>query len=598
MAESPNMSALDLVTYKILSGGSRIKDTYQVFRISVDYALNRIPEASISMLDGDVAEKDFEAANSNDFVPGKEIEITAGYDGEDKTIFKGIVVSMRLSLDSDRGSVLEITCRDKAILMTEVRKNAYYSKEKDSDIISTLIGNHAGLSSDADATSFTHPELVQYDTTDWDFMMIRADVNGLVAAVNQGKVSVKKPDTSASPVLKLTYGVDLIKFEADLNAVDQTTGVDAFAWDPATQKIANGSGSEPSMPAIGNINSKKLGTDLGVDKEMLVTSAQVDMALLKAWADARLMKTRLSGLTGSATFLGSSLVLPNSIVDISGVGDRFSGHAYVSAVSHLIYEGKWTTEIRFGMDGGWFAAKPNINSLPAGGLTPQVGGLMIGKVKKLDGDPGNENKIQVTLPMMQDDTNAIWARLTSYYATNKKGNFFIPEIDDEVVLGFLNNDPNYPIILGSLYSSKNPPPYDLTADNFTKALVTKSGCKIEIDDEKKIINIQTPGSNKITFSDEDKAITLADQNGNSIKTSNDGITITDKSSNKIAMSASGIEISSTSNIKISSSGGDVTVSGLNVTNSAEIAMKSSGQASAEFSASGQTTIKGAIVMIN
>jgi Rhs element Vgr protein len=598
MADSPNKTAKDLVSYKILSGGSQIKDIYQVFRITVDYALNIIPTAIISLIDGDVAEKDFVAANSDDFIPGQEIEIQAGYDGDTQTIFKGIVVSMRISLDAEQGSVLEITCRDKAILMTSTRKNAYYSKVKDSDIISTLVGNHSGLTADVDATEFEHTELVQYDSTDWDFMMIRADVNGLVASLQQGKVSVKKPDSNSSPVLSLNYGLDIIEFEANLNAVQQTNGIEAYGWDATSQAIVNSSGSEPSTPGIGNISGKKIGSDLGVDKEMLITSAQVDKTLLKSWADARLMKTRLSSLTGSATFLGSSLVFPNSIIQIAGVGDRFSGQAFVSAVTHLIYEGKWTTEIRFGMEDEWFAAKPDVNSLPASGLTTAIGGLMIGKVKKLDGDPQNENRIQVILPMMQDDTNAVWARLASYYSTNGKGNFFIPEINDEVVIGFLNNDPNYPVIMGSLYSSKNLPPYSITADNFTKAIVTKSDCKIEFDDEKKVINIQTPGGNKITFSDEDKSIILTDQNSNSIKTSTEGITIQDNNNNKITMSSSGIEINSTSNIKISSSGADVTVSGLNVTTSADISMKSTGNASAEFSASGQTTIKGAMVMIN
>ena len=223
---------------------------------------------------------------------------------------------------------------------------------------------------------------------------------------------------------------------------------------------------------------------------------------------------------------------------------------------------------------------------------------MIGKVKQLDQDPLNENRILVVLPMMQDDNNAIWVRIATYYATNKKGNFFIPEIDDEVVIGFLNSDPNSPIILGSLYSSKIPPPYELTADNFTKAIVTKNDCKIEFDDDKKIITIQTPGENEIVISDDAKGITAKDQNKNTITTNADGISIKDSNSNEIVMSAAGIEIKSSSDIKLSTSAGDVTIAGLNITNTAQVAIKSSGQASAEISASGQTTIKGAMVMIN
>lgn len=598
MADSPNKQAKDLVTFKILSNGSQIKDTYQVFEISVDYALNRIPAAVIKLQDGNVAEKDFEVSNSGDFVPGTEIEIQAGYDNDDNTIFKGIVVSMRLVLDSDQGSVLEITCRDKAILMTEARNNAYYTKTKDSNIISNLIGNYSGLTADVTATSYEHKELVQYDATDWDFMMIRADVNGMVAAINQGKISITAPAVNSSAVLSLTYGVDLMEFEADLNAIDQTPSVKAVAWNMSTQQIINGAGKKPSISKIGNLSGDKLGSSLGVNDETLRTSGLVEEAFLTSWASARLLKSRLSSLTGSATFTGSSLVQPNSTVELSGVGDRFSGTAFVSAVAHSIHDGLWTTEIKIGLDQEWFASKPNVNPLPASGLTPQVGGLMIAKVKQLDKDPDNEHRIQVTLPLMEDDNVAIWARLANYYASNQFGNFFIPEIDDEVILGFLNNDPNYPIILGSLYSSKNAPPYPLTAENYTKAIVTKAKNKIEFDDEKKIITIQTPGGNIVTLTDEDKAVTVVDQNGNSIKTSTDGITMEDKNSNKIAMSGSGIEISSNSNIKLSSSGGDITVSGNNITNSANMAMKSTGNASAEFSASGQTTIKGAMVMIN
>jgi len=222
---------------------------------------------------------------------------------------------------------------------------------------------------------------------------------------------------------------------------------------------------------------------------------------------------------------------------------------------------------------------------------------MIAKVKQLNDDPAGENRILVTLPMMQDDKNGIWARLASFYATNKKGSFFIPEVNDDVVLGFLNSDPNYPIILGSLYSSENPPPYELSDENSTKALVTKEGCKIEFDDEKKVVNIETPGKNKISISDEDKGVTIVDENKNSITTDGEGITMEDSNGSRIIMSDSGIEIHSSSDLKLTATS-DISVSGINITNYAKASMKSTGLASAELSASGNTIIKGAVVMIN
>lgn len=597
MAESPNLKARDNVSVEILSAGKPIKDTYQVLKILVDYELNIIPTASISLIDGNVAQQDFPAANSDDFIPGKEIEIQAGYDGENKTIFKGIVVNMHLSLDSNVGSVLEISCQDKAILMTQARQNSFYTNQKDSDIISSLIGNHSELVADVEATTHKHNELIQYNTTDWDFMMIRADVNGLVVSINHREISVQPPNVSAEALLSLTYGVDILEFEADLNAVDQVPTVDAVAWDMSKQSITIQSGQEPSTNAIGNLSGKQLGSELGVAAETLRTSANIKADMLKNWANARLLKSRLSSFKGSVTFIGYSDIWPNSIVELKSMGDRFSGNAFVSAVSHLIEDGNWTTEASFGMDEEWFASRPKVNPLPAAGLNPEFGGLMVGLVKKLDEDPENQSRIQVKLPLMQDDNSGIWARLSSYYATGQKGNFFIPEINDEVIIGFFNNDPSQPVILGSLYSSKNTAPYSLTAENNFKAIVTKAGNKIEFDDDKKIITIQTPDDNSITISDDDKGITLKDQNGNTVTTDTDGIILKDSNSNLIEMSVSGITIKSSKSLNLEA-GTDVKISGINITNSAQAAMKSSGNASAEFSASGTTTIKGALVMIN
>ena len=247
------------------------------------------------------------------------------------------------------------------------------------------------------------------------------------------------------------------------------------------------------------------------------------------------------------------------------------------------------------------------------GLVGGYNGLMIGKVKQLDQDPDNQYRIMVTLPLMQDDSTGIWARLSTFYATNTAGNFFIPEIGDEVVIGFLNGDPRYPIVLGAMYSSSNTAPYDLTADNYTKAFVTKALNKIEFDDEKKVITVTTPGGNEAIMDDDQKSVTIQDQNSNSVVLNEDGITLKDKSGNKIVMSSSGIEINSASDVKIVASQNvnasatsnielsatqNVSISGLEISNSANTSFKATGNASAEVSASGNTTIKGAMVMIN
>jgi uncharacterized protein involved in type VI secretion and phage assembly len=114
----------------------------------------------------------------------------------------------------------------------------------------------------------------------------------------------------------------------------------------------------------------------------------------------------------------------------------------------------------------------------AGGLLPAVEGLHIGVVKKLDGDPEGENSaFRWRCPYLQAETPKACGRgsLQVPWLSNGFGAFFLPEVGDEVVLGYFNNDPSHPVILGSLYSSKHTPPYALAAENNTKAIVTR--CK-------------------------------------------------------------------------------------------------------------------------
>ena len=77
----------DLVTFKVMSGGTELPGKYGVKSIVVEKEINRVPYAQIVILDGSVPEQDFKLSNENLLIPGKEIEITAGYHSEEETIF-------------------------------------------------------------------------------------------------------------------------------------------------------------------------------------------------------------------------------------------------------------------------------------------------------------------------------------------------------------------------------------------------------------------------------------------------------------------------------------------------------------------------------
>lgn len=619
MADSPITDDVGIVTFEITSDGNKLKDSYQVQSIYVRNEANRIPTATIVLLDGSPAGQDFPISDSGDLIPGKEVEIKVGYKSSTESIFKGVVVKHGLSVSETGGPKLEIEAKDKALKLTIGRKNKYFEKKKDSEIISS-IASDAGLSADAEATDVQYPMVVQHYCSDWDFILSRADINGKIVITNGGKLKVAKPDVSGSAVLTVTYGADLLSFSADLNAKSQLSAIQGTSWDMKNQAIVQNTGAKPSVNSQGNLASSKLADVLGVSSFGLQSAGAVDKDSLKAWSNAQFQKSWMNRITGTASFQGSSKAVPGCVIEFKGVGERFNGSAFISGVEHEIADGDWVTTVKIGLSDEWYAETPNIEAPLSAGLIPGVKGLSIGKVKQLDKDPDDEFRILVTLPLMQDDSNGVWARLSNFYATNAAGTFFIPEIDDEVVVGFLENDPRFPIVLGSLYSSKNKPgkdvdgnDYALTKDNYTKAFLTKALNKVEFNDKDKIITVTTPGKNKVVLDDKDKSVTLEDQNSNSIMLNKDGITIKDKTGNKITMSSSGIEINSPKDIKVVATQNikstatqninleatqNVEVKGLEIKNTANTSFTAKGNASAEVSASGQTTIKGAMVMIN
>ena len=596
MPDSPTLNTSGVVKLTLYSNGTQLDETNQIISVTVSQGINRIPQARLVLIDGNMPEQDFPLSNADTFKPGSEIKINAGYGSEEETIFEGIVVKHGIKITGDNLSRLVIECRDKAVAMTIGRKNANYIDAKDSDIITKLIGNYSGLNSDVTATNTQHKELVQYYCADWDFMLARAEANGLLVCVESAKISVKPPDTSSAAELKVVYGTDLIEFSADIDARSQLAEVDCVSWSPSEQSITEEQVAPQTLNEQGDLGSADLAKVIDLQSYRLQTPVMLEKTELKDWATAQQIKSGLARIRGRMKFQGSAKAKLGSLITLDGVGNRFNGNVFVSTVVHEITKGNWSTEVDFGMSPDWFVEAHDIMAPAAAGLLPGIEGLQIGVVKKLDQDPDGQYKIQVAVPILQSETEGVWARLANFYASNSFGAFFIPEIGDEVVLAYLNNDPSHPVVLGSLYSSKLVPPYDLTADNYTKAIVTKRQLKLQFDDEKKIITLITPGNNQLVISDEGKSILLQDQNGNKLELNESGIAL--DSPKDISITAKGkITLDATGEIGICSKA-DVSVKGMNVNHSADVGFVAKGSASAELSASGQTTVKGAMVMIN
>ncbi len=297
------------------------------------------------------------------------------------------------------------------------------------------------------------------------------------------------------------------------------------------------------------------------------------------------------------SFQGSAAARPGALVELLGVGRHFSGDLFLSAVDHHFEDDDWITQVGFGPDLGLRVPQPRepVNAAP---------GLQTGVVLRIDGDPEGEHRVLVKMqagPAAQtegegEESEGIWARLLQPQAASGFGSFFVPEPGDEVLIGHLDPSAEQPVVLGALFGRFSPPVDALTAAHEVKTLTTRGRHRIEFNDAERSLSLSTPAGNRLRLSDADGGLRIEDQNGNRIELSRAGIALA---------SVADIQLRAVGSIRLDAVGAmdlkaalDLQLRGLNVAADAQLGVSAKGGASAELSAQGQTTVRGALVLVN
>ena len=588
MADSPEAAAEGPVELTVKVNGADIDDSTMIKSLQIVKEIGRIPWARFTIMSDSAQIADFTEFTDDRYKVGQSITFAANYGGgTDQTLFEGIITVARARATGRDGQTLELTCRDKALKMTETRVSALYEKKSDGDIIKAII-SAASLTADVTATSDTARDQFRPASTDWDFVRLLADRNGMLVTAEAGKVSAFAPDTSSNSVLTVTLGADVIEFDASIDAERMVGDVKGTAWDVATQKAVTGEHSTPTNPTLGDVTAKTIASVMGDRTYQTETAAQLASADLTRIAKARLLRASMDTVHGFCSFVGSGKAELGKMIEVVGASDRFSGDYFVSRIEHRIQAGEWVTKAGFGVPQDWVSDIADIGAPGSAALSPPAPGLQVGKVVQIHEDPDNLQRIKVKLPVHGTSGAEVWARFAQPYASSSAGIQFMPEVDDEVIVAFFNDDPNAPVILGALHNAKAAQVTTPAQENNTKTIVTRTNMRVEFDEDKKKITVSTPGGHQMVMDDTEKSVLIKDLNGNAI-----------------TMDASGISISSDKDVSISAGGAvdasatsDAKVSGQNVSCEGQLGFTGKGGSTSELSAGGQTTVKGAMVMIN
>jgi len=486
--------------------------------------------------------------NSNLPVSGAPISIKAKLNFDELLLFEGNIVKHKYR-NSSNGTRFHITAKNKCVNMALSTQTEVFAKQTDKELIETIVSKHGCSLATSNITSqflVKHTQLVKNVLNDWDFINVRAEANGCFIYTEKDTITIDKPTIQTDPgkIITAKYSQNVFELEIEQDERKYQVENELISFNLAT--LENETTNEESNVSAGSPVTVK-GKYSGINYRTFNDLESTDLL------NAETQLKTLSKQNGLAHIKANLTVKPGYTIEVTGFNKITDDQFIITAVTHDYSEGGFSTYLQFGMNHESYISRYNLNT----SLNRPV--LLTGIVTQLQGDPDNLNRIQVKIAAWSYAQEQVWARLSTLYAGDQYGMVILPEIGDEVIVAFMGNDFDVPIIIGSAFSPKLPPHTSFTDDNYDKVFITKKGMKWAWNDEKCIHEISTPNGNKILISEDDHSITIEDENSNKMVMNNTEISLTGskdihiKSNATVKIEGTAIEISASGNLKLKGS---------------------------------------------
>lgn len=385
-------------------------------------------------------------------------------------------------------------------LAREVRTRTF-QKMTDSSIVQKIAGEH-GLQAQTDVSGQPHEYLIQAGTTDLAFLRERAARLGVDLWVQGTTLSFKRRTTSSQQPPRLVFGENLLGFRVRFSAAERADEVEVTGWDPVAKKVIKAKASDVdrgcTAPAAREMSAAARDAAGGpvvrtTSRHSVTTQAEAD-----AVAASLLARTGGSEVVLKGEAVGDPRISAGATVTLDRVGTKLAGDYRVTSVEHLLQPGQpYRTRFTCGakdpsalvdlLPGGPSTAGPSTGGTAGPGGASVGGGLVSGTVSN-NADPEKLGRVKVKLPTLSTTEESGWARIAAPGAGRQRGLQWLPDVGDEVLVGFENGDPSRPVVLGGVWNRPDPPPRpDQVGDGKAKAitLTSRSGHDISIVEEPK-----------------------------------------------------------------------------------------------------------------
>jgi phage protein D len=436
-------------------------------------------------------------------------------DEKEKYLIDGEITAIEVHFNDKSEAPIIVRGYDNSHRLHRGRQNRSFLNNTDSDIV-RKIAQEVGIQlGKIDESGEAHEYVFQENQTNMEFLRERAARIGFELFVEDGKINFRKPE--AQEAVELKWLDEISSFSTRVTSAEQVSAVEVRSWDYTQKKlITYKAQSEKVITDTGNQKGSSSSNKFNISKPPLMTVVDKPVFSAKqAEVMAQALCDELGGefVYADAKAEGNPLIRPGKFVTLQKMGDRFSGKYYITETRHFYSQRVYTTEFSVrGLRSGnlYNSISPQTRLQP--GQTFLVG------VVTNNQDPKGLSRVKVKFPTLTEEHESYWARMVSIGAGSGRGIDWLPEINDEVLVGFEHGDIHRPYIIGGVWNGKDAPPTSVK-DSVVRGKVrlrtlkTRIGHQLQFVDEDKArsntgIYIETKGRNKISINDTRKFIEI------------------------------------------------------------------------------------------
>jgi phage protein D/phage baseplate assembly protein gpV len=475
-------------------------------------------EESVQLPDAFVlrfADPHFELFDQMKFRIGTKLDIALSGEGDPVTVTRGEVTALSVEQGTGGAHELVVSGLDVTHRLVRAPKTKSFLNMTDADIASQIAAEH-GFDTDIDPTSEVHDYVLQSSQSDYAFLRVRADRIGYDLWVADGKLHFKKKPKAAVTPPVLRWGANLHKFRVRFASAERADEVTVRGWDPVKKAAIVGRATEGDLGTVASAAGELRDAARSAFGQISRFAGQFpiyNQAEADALAQSLMLKASGDEVVVRGEATGDPLIAAGADVDVQQVGTKLSGTYRITSVEHVY--GAGTPYVTRFVCGGKDPAGVTDLLMGSGNGSGEKrgwGSLVIGIVTNND-DPMKHARVKVKFPSLSDTDESNWAKVAAPGGGKDRGFQCIPEVGDEVLVGFEHDDKRRPIVIGGLWNSSDPPPEDVVkgGEVKTRAWVSRKRHVILLRDE------DWQGGVTVSTSDPETSLTLVDDGNVALK---------------------------------------------------------------------------------